>query len=243
MQEKEIFRNLTIIPPIFIRIDGRSFHRLARILLLKKPFDDRFHAAMCAVCAAFLQESGLSPQFAYTFSDEINLYFRHLPFNGRVEKIDSVCASFAASALTLELEIEIPVSFDARIITVFPGDVVEYLHSRQGEAWRNHINAYCQQALIEEGMTPREAADTLYGMPTRDLHEMMFQRGVNLAKTPSWQRRGALVCKTTEKKMGFNPKTGEKVETERPRIRILSDLPLFTSPEGERLVRSLLATE
>ena len=39
---------------------------------------------------------------------------------------------------------------------------------------------------------------------------MMHQRGFNLAKTPAWQRRGVLVCKTETEKEGFNPNTKQK---------------------------------
>ncbi len=165
MENREIFSAITAIPPLFVRLDGRTFHRLAEMLSLKKPFDVRFNEAMVQVCTALVADSGLNPEFAYTFSDEISLYFTRLPFNGRVEKIDSVTASFAASALTLALETTVPISFDARVIPATPGFAVEYLAGRQNEAWRNHLNGYCQQALIGEGIRPRKAADQLKGLP------------------------------------------------------------------------------
>ncbi|MFY1645189.1 tRNA(His) guanylyltransferase Thg1 family protein, partial [Methanoculleus bourgensis] len=112
-KDREIFANLTIFPPIFVRLDGRAFHRLTRALNLRKPFDPAFHASMRAVCRYLLEGSGLTPAFAYTFSDEISLYFRTLPFSGRVEKIDSVTASVAASVLTIELGCAEPLAFDA----------------------------------------------------------------------------------------------------------------------------------
>lgn len=100
-KDREIFANLSIFPPIFVRLDGRAFHRLTRALDLTAPFDPAFHASMRAVCRYLLEESGFTPTFAYTFSDEISLYFQTLPFSGRVEKIDSVTASAAASVLTI----------------------------------------------------------------------------------------------------------------------------------------------
>ena len=116
MEDREIFSNLATIPPVFVRLDGRAFHGLTKKLGFARPFDDRFSAAMEEVSRLLVGESGLSPVFAYTFSDEISLYFRELPFSGRVEKIDSVAASYAASALTLVLGIREPVAFDARIV-------------------------------------------------------------------------------------------------------------------------------
>lgn len=241
MENREIFSNITTIPPVFVRLDGRAFHRLTSVLSFEKPFDDRFNAAMTEVCRALVGESGLSPVFAYTFSDEISLFFSVLPFSGRVEKIDSVAASYAASALTLALGVKEPLSFDARIVQASPESAIEYMVSRQDEAWRNHINAYCQQALISEGMNATAAAARLKGLPAKELHEMMHRRGVNLAKTPAWQRRGVMVFRTEMQKEGYNPKTKETVVATRNIVTTSRDLPLFTTPEGQDFLKKLLA--
>jgi tRNA(His) guanylyltransferase len=243
MENREIFSNITTIPPVFVRLDGRAFHRLTKVLAFEKPFDDRFNEAMVSVCRALVGESGLSPVFAYTFSDEISLYLAQLPFSGRVEKIDSVAASYAASALTLALGLREPVSFDARIVQATPESAVEYMINRQDEAWRNHINAYCQHALISEGMSATAAAARLKGMPAKELHEMMHQRGVNLAKTTAWQRRGVLICKTETEKEGYNPKTKKAVVAKRSAVTTDRDLPLFTTPEGQAFLRKILVAD
>ena len=240
MENREIFSTITAIPPVFVRLDGRAFHRLAENLDLKKPFDDRFSDAMVQVCVALIADSGLCPELAFTFSDEISLYFTKLPFSGRVEKIDSVAASFAASALTNALGGTILLSFDARVIPATPEYAMEYLANRQNEAWRNHINGYCQQALIEEGISAKKAAARLKGIPARELHEMMHVRGVNLAMTLAWQRRGILVYKKITEKEGFNPITQEHVLAERSAVTVERDLPLFTSPEGQSFLKKLL---
>ncbi len=241
MENREIFSTITAIAPVFVRLDGRAFHRLAGILSLKKPFDERFNDAMVQVCTALIADSGLNPEFAFTFSDEISLYFTRLPFNGRVEKIDSVTASFAASSLTLALGGATSLSFDARVIPATPEFAVEYLTGRQNEAWRNHLNGYCQQALIKEGIRPKKAADQLKGLPAKDLHEMMHTRGFNLATTPAWQRRGVLVYKKITKKEGYNPVTREHVVAERSAVTVETELPLFTSPEGKMFLEKLVA--
>jgi len=240
MKERELFANLITIPPVFIRIDGRAFHSVAEDLGLEKPFDSGFSGAMERVCIRFLRESGLSPDLAYTFSDEISLYFSHLPFGGRVEKIDSISASFGASALMLEIAIEEPLSFDARIIQVTPEMAVDYLINRQSEAWRNHLNAYCQNALVREGSSRKEAAKKLRGLASRDLHEFMYSRGVNLAKTPAWERRGVLVYKQLRNVEGFNPIKGELVESLRTAVVSERNLPVFSSPEGRTFLGDLI---
>jgi tRNA(His) 5'-end guanylyltransferase len=195
---------------------------------------------MVEVCRLLVGESGLTPVFAYTFSDEISLYLTELPFSGRVEKIDSVAASYAASALTLALGTKEPLAFDARIVQATPESAIEYMTGRQDEAWRNHLNSYCQQALISEGMDGTDAARILKGMPAQELHEMMHKRGVNLAKTPAWQRRGVLVCKKEIQKDGYNPVTKEHVTVTRSRVTADRDLPLFTTPDGQAFLKKLV---
>lgn len=240
MENREIFSTITTIPPIFIRLDGRAFHRLAENLALKKPFDTGFSDAMIRVCTALIAESGLCPDFAFTFSDEISLYVTQLPFGGRVEKIDSVSASFAASALTLALEVAEPLSFDARVIPATPAFALEYLANRQNEAWRNHLNGYCQQALVEDGLSAKKAAERLKGLPAKDLHELMFRRGFNLAMTPAWQRRGVLVYKKISEKEGFNPITQQTVMAQRSAVTTERELPMFSSPEGKAFLEKLI---
>jgi tRNA(His) 5'-end guanylyltransferase len=240
MENREIFSTITAIPPVFIRLDGRAFHHLTDSLGLEKPFDEFFHKAMVTACTSLVADSGLNPDLAYTFSDEISLYFTKLPFSGRVEKLDSVAASYAASSFTLAIGGTTLIAFDARVIPATPAFALEYMANRQAEAWRNHINAYCQQALIEEGMDMRKAAEQLMGLQSKDLHEMMHIRGFNLATTPAWQRRGTLVYKKLIEKEGFNPITKETVVTERSAVVAESDLPLFTSPEGQVFLQKLL---
>ncbi len=240
MENREIFSNITTIPPVFVRLDGRAFHRLTDCLGLEKPFDEFFHKAMVTTCTSLVADSGLNPDLAYTFSDEISLWFTKLPFSGRVEKIDSVAASYAASSFTLALGGTSLVAFDARVVQATPEFAIEYMANRQAEAWRNHINAYCQQALIEEGMEPRKAAEKLKGLQAKDLHEMMHARGFNLGTTPAWQRRGTLVYKKLTEKKGFNPVTKETVIAERSSVVAGSDLPLFTSPEGKAFLAKVL---
>lgn len=240
MFENEIFKGLTAIPPIFVRIDGRAFHALTSGRGYEKPFDEEFMETMNSVASMLISDSGLEPVFAYTFSDEINLYFKNLPFGGRVEKIDSVCASCAAGAFVAVSGMKKPVSFDARIVFAPGTYVYEYLEWRQNEAWRNHINGYCQQTLISEGMNSRKAADALKGMKAADMHEMMFARGVNLSKTPSWQRRGIVVRRESFMKDGYNPVEEKEVLTRRSRVTTDYNPPLFHTDEGKAYISKII---
>ena len=65
-------------------------------------------------------------------------------------KIDSITASYAASALTIEMSSHF-------LLRLMPGSsgkphyALQYLIDRQAEAWRNHSNSYCHQTLVGEG--------------------------------------------------------------------------------------------
>ncbi len=240
MKRREIFSNLLSVPPVFVRLDGRGFHRVAEEWGLTRPFDSRFARAMARVSERLITSSGLSPDLAFTFSDEINLYFSHIPYSGKVKKIDSITASYAASALTIEMSSPFPVAFDARIIQVSPLYALQYLIDRQAEAWRNHSNSYCHQTLVGEGKASHEAAQLLKGLSSSELHEMMFSRGLNLAKTPAWQRRGIFIYKTAKEIEGFNPVEKKMVKTIRTSVKCISEPPVFSSPEGRLFLSGLI---
>ncbi|MDI9394057.1 MAG: hypothetical protein QM426_00940 [Euryarchaeota archaeon] len=89
--------------------------------------------------------------------------FSKLPFDGRVEKIDSVVASFLGSALTIKLRLEAPIAFDSRLIALQKEEISEYFHWRQLEAWRNFIASWGYYALRNEGAEKDEAAKYLKG--------------------------------------------------------------------------------
>lgn len=233
MQERELFSCLSIFAPVAVRLDGRAFHALTSQMQLKKPYDKGFNDIMCSVCESFLSKSGLEPDFAYTFSDEISIFFSRLPFSGRIEKIDSVCASYASSAFSIFADLNEPVSFDSRVVVLGHDKICEYFSWRQKEAWRNHMNAYCQHALISDGLTPVQAARELKGMKSAKMHEMMHERGINLSKTPEWQRRGTVIHKETYEKTGYNPVEKTEVKTERRKVVRDMSPPLFNEPEGE----------
>ncbi|HOL41858.1 MAG TPA: tRNA(His) guanylyltransferase Thg1 family protein [Methanospirillum sp.] len=240
MKEREIYADLRTFSPIIVRLDGRSFHQVTRTLQFSEPFDERFADAMAHVTRALITDAGFAPLFGYTFSDEISLYFTENIFLGRVEKIDSVLASFASSCLTIALGLKEPISFDARIIPVTLDHVLPYLSWRQQEAWRNHMNGWSQKLLKDEGYTSAEAASLLHAMKAAELHELCFQRGVNLAMTPAWQRRGILVYRIVIEKEGYNPKKDEKTITTRRVVTIDKDIPLFGKPEGKDLIEQMI---
>ena len=236
----EVFSQLCIPPdvPFFVRLDGRRFQAVSETISAEKPFDEKFAKCLVASAKAMFQ-SGFSPALAYVASDEINLLFLYTaPFRRRVEKINSILAGVASSAFSLSapklFEKTSIAAFDARIIVSSLEKIAEYLAWRQGDAWRNHNNAYAYWFLRKTEHKPSEAAKMLKGLKTEDLHDLLFRHGVNLAQTPAWQRRGILIYKEPYKKRVEN-----RVVTRR-RIRENWNLPLFTSKEGKALIQQVL---
>jgi tRNA(His) 5'-end guanylyltransferase len=201
-----------------VRADGRGFKKILENC--KKPYDPEFARSMARVAARLFLDSGLMPALAFTFSDEINLIFLDAPFAGRVEKIDSVIAGFLSAALSLELDRL--VCMDCRTIPIYKAEVSDYLAERQGETWRNHVFSYGFYMLVVDGLTASEAMEELRGMREQEIHELVYQRGINLAKTPAWERRGVMIFR----------KGGQLVQN--------WELPLFSSLEGKALLAEII---
>ncbi len=236
----EIFSQLQVPPdsPFFTRLDGRRFQAVAETVGAEKPFDKKFANCLVSSAKAIFQ-SDFNPTLVYAASDEINALFLYaIPFRRRVEKINSVLSGVASSAFSINLQKQFKktllTAFDSRIIISSKEKITEYLTSRQRDAWRNHNNAYAYWLLRKKGHKPSEAAKMLKGLKTKEIHETLFREGVNSTKTPVWQRRGVLVYREPYQK---------KVESHtvtRWRIKENWDLPLFSSKEGQALIRQII---
>lgn len=217
----EIYSGLCSRAPLMVRADGRGFKKLLEDC--QKPYDLGFARSMIQAAASFFVDSGFSPALAFTFSDEISLLFFEPPFAGRVEKIDSAVAGFLSAALSLDRGRLL--SMDCRTIPLCRAEIIDYLAERQAETWRNHVFSYGFYLLVKEGLSAAAAMQQLRGMKEQDIHEQVFQKGVNLAKTPAWERRGVMVCR----------KDG--------RVAQEWELPLFRSEEGKKLLAEIIGME
>jgi tRNA(His) 5'-end guanylyltransferase len=242
MKQCEIYSNLKIpcSSKIVVRADGRNFQRLAHELGLKKPYDQTFASLMASVGMDIFQE--FSPVMVYTFSDEINILLGEIPFSGRVEKIDSVFAGFISSSFTRNLfmkkqdlnHLSGPISFDSRIIPLSSEMLVKYFQKRQSEAWRNCLNGYAYWTLRKD-YSYQKAVQILRKQKGKDLHDLLFKKGMNVSEVPSWQRRGLGIYRRDVEVEGFNPLEEKKVISIRKKPFIDWDLPLFDSEFFKRL--------
>jgi tRNA(His) 5'-end guanylyltransferase len=236
----DIFSQLQVPPhkPFFVRLDGRRFQIVAEKLRTTKPFDKKFADCLVASGKAIFQ-AGFNPALIYIASDEINTFFTYTaPFNRRVEKINSVLSGTVSSTFSLNVlkvfNKDLTVAFDSRIIITSRGKAFQYVTWRQRDLWRNHNNAYAYWMLRKTGRKPSEAAKKLKGLKAKELHDFLFKHGVNLAKTPSWQRRGILIHKQPYQKQL------ETTTVTRWRIEENWNLPLFITAEGKALLQQIL---
>ncbi len=241
LKEREIYSDIRVFPPFAVRIDGRGFRRALDLLDLKKPYDEHFAHAMADSVELFFAESGINPLFAFTFSDEVTFFFYEIPFNNRIEKIDSIIPSFISSALTVKLNLNNPIAFDSRVILLGKEDIYKYLLWRQAETWRNHVSSYGYYTLLKKGLSEKDASLRLKNMKANQIHELVFKNDINLAETPAWQRCGVLIYRETYEKAGYDPVKKIEVKTHRSGTIQEWNTPIFKNDDGKNLIDRLMA--
>jgi tRNA(His) 5'-end guanylyltransferase len=225
--------------PFIVRLDGWAWHSLAARLKWKKPFDQKLSKTLAKVAEGFFIP--FNPTLAYLFSDEINFLFLRPTSFRRIEKIDSIFAGYASALCTSLLKH--PVVFDCRVIPLpkqkTRQKIRAYLIWRQAECFRNHNNAWAQWVAInKEKLSPEAANRKLSGMKTAALVRYCKSHGIDLSKTPAWQRNGVLLRWETYEKTGYDPI--KKIKTRIARRRVISNpAPDFRSAEGEKLIDEL----
>ena len=89
--------------PVYARIDDRAFHTLCKGL--KKPYSMAFIDTMKEVCKYLVDKTGAI--LGYVQSDEISLgweSYSKAPFEGRIQKLESVLASMASAKFVQYVE-------------------------------------------------------------------------------------------------------------------------------------------
>lgn len=137
-------RKLPTKQSFFIRIDGKSFHRVTKNFV--QPYDIMLHSALISstmqVCRS-IQGALL----AYIQSDEVSICCSNKQqeetqhwFDGKIQKIVSVSASLFTGYFNDQFPITPPAAFDSRIIPVAESEIHSYLIWRQLDCIRNSIN-------------------------------------------------------------------------------------------------------
>ncbi len=236
MKEFEVYSSLKVPrnSKIIVRLDGRSFHKLAKDLKLQKPYDDNFYKVMANVCEDLFKE--FSPILVYTFSDEISLLMDKIPFDGRIEKINSVMASFAASSFVINYGVDFkkPPSFDSRIIPISDEDVLKYFRWRQDESWKNCIASH-GISFLKSKYSNNEANDKINGLNSSEIHELLYRNGINLNDVETYKKRGIAVYRKNKKVEGLNKKENKNQVSYRSYVYVDWDVPIFNEEFFENL--------
>jgi tRNA(His) 5'-end guanylyltransferase len=187
MKEYEKAYRMAIMPncPIMIRIDGKAFHSFTSNL--KKPYDEGFMKAMDTVTYGLCNFSGAV--LGYTQSDEITLVLckeaseQQLFFNGKVQKLCSVLASYATYTFNSIFKNEEKMAlFDCRVFAV-PNlsEATNCLLWREIDARRNSI-----QMAARNYYSHKECNNKNFS----DLSDMLINIGINWNNYPARFKRG-----------------------------------------------------
>ncbi|MBP3197961.1 MAG: guanylyltransferase [Butyrivibrio sp.] len=218
-----------LLPDMYMvaRLDGRGFTKLTKeVCKFEAPFDERFRDMMVNTTKT-LMDCGFRVVYAFTESDEISLLFDkdEDTFGRKVRKFNSTLAGEASAAISLALGMV--ATFDCRMVPLPNLERVEdYFRWRQEDANRNALNSHCYWMLRKEGVSVHKTTSELSGKGVSYKNELLFSKGINYDKLPSWQKRGVGLWKEDYEKEGFNPVTGETKMTTRSRIHVEYELPL-----------------
>ena len=219
----------TVLNELYLvaRLDGRNFSRLTKeICNFKAPFDERFRDMMIATVKK-LMDCGFRIIYGYTESDEISLLFHRdeNTFGRKVRKYNSILAGMASA--TFSLELGQPVAFDCRLVPLPNVELVkDYFLWRQEDAHRNALNAHCYWMLRKEGESVEKATSLLEGKAVSYKNELLFSRGINFDKLPSWQKRGVGIYWDEIEKIGYNPIKNSEEKALRRELKVDIELEL-----------------
>lgn len=231
-----------IVPGMYMvaRIDGRSFTRLTKeVCKFEAPFDERFRDLMVNTVKQ-LMDCGFRVCYGFTESDEISLMFDpdENTFGRKVRKYNSILAGVASSAFSLQLGQ--PAVFDCRMIPLPNIELVQdYFLWRQEDANRNALNSWCYWTLRKEGKSVAEATAGVKGKSIAFKNELLFERGINYDKIPSWQKRGTGLWWDVCEKTGYNPI--KKVEEKAIRHVLKTEYELPYGQEYSKLIKEFVS--
>jgi len=197
-EQAECSRSAMPLLPVCARLDGRCFSSFTRGL--ERPYDVGFSGCM-ELTASYLVEQ-THARIGYTQSDEITLIFMvedyksQIMFNGKFQKLVSVLAAMATARFNGLLSInlaekadQLPV-FDCRVWNVpNRGEAANVLLWREQDATRNSISMVAQSLYSHK---------ELHGKSTKQMQEMIFERGKNWNDEPTFFKRGSYFRRITE---------------------------------------------
>jgi tRNA(His) guanylyltransferase len=229
MRVYETAQDRCVLPNMYMvaRIDGRGFTKLTKdVHKFKAPFDERFRDYMVET-VKHLMTCGFNVVYGFTESDEISLLFSldETLFSRKTRKYNSILAGEASAKFSILLGSV--GAFDCRISELPNAQLVtDYFRWRNEDAHRNALNAHCYWRLREDNFSQSDATEKIKGISNAAKNELLFGYDINFNDLPNWQKRGIGIYWKSFEKEGFNPKTNEKVLTQRRELFVDFDLPM-----------------
>lgn len=232
MHDHEVYSALRLVPGTWcvVRLDGRAF-TLFTGARYRKPFDERFLEVMLHASDALLEHFG--GIYAHTHSDEISIA---LPpeweqFGRRLESILSVAAGVASAAFT-HADGE-AAHFEARVWEgATAREAAAYFRSRQEDARRGALHAWCHWALCRDGMDAGAATLELEGKGREARVELLARHDIAFDEVPAWQRHGVALYYGAQERDGYNPHTHARTKAIRRVLRRDFELPAGNAYES-----------
>jgi tRNA(His) 5'-end guanylyltransferase len=106
-------------------------------------------------------------------------------------------------------------------------DIFSYFKWRQDESWRNCVNSY-GVSFLKTKYSNTEANDKINGMNLSDIHEFLFENGINLNDIETYKKRGIGIYRKNKKIVGFNKKENKNQTSYRSYIYQDWELPIFS---------------
>lgn len=177
--------------PMIIRIDGKSFHTLAKSQDWNKPFDLDFIHDMQDMVVELCKEI-MNVKLVYLQSDEASFLLIDYEeiqtqpwFRNEIQKLCSVTAGFASSKMSLILDRE--AVFDTRVFVIPPFEVCNYFIWRQRDWKRNSINMVARANFSQK---------EIHGLNCDEIQEKLWQeKNINWSDYPTLLKRGSCVLK------------------------------------------------
>lgn len=161
--EKVYSNRLDISMPVIIRVDGKNFSRYTKYF--QKPFDMLLTYSM-QYCAEKLASELQGFRVAYHQSDEISFLLTKgdsersdIAFGGKVNKINSLCASYMSGYFNNYMkefkEVKKLAFFDCRCFNVPESDVSNYFLYRAKDYARNSVTMLAREYFSHSEMHKR----------------------------------------------------------------------------------------
>jgi tRNA(His) 5'-end guanylyltransferase len=224
-----------------IRLDGRDFHTITEDMSFERPFNLEFALSLVKAGKAVFRNK-IRPLFAYLVSDEINFIYSEEVILGHLDKnLDKISHSLSGQVSKIFCNVigylprrKMPF-FDWNAFRTDRSGMLLYLTERQEWAYLNFLRGYAFWIKISSGLTSMQARESLQGLDSPALRDLINSSCIDLEELPLWQHRGILI----RQKRGSTPFEREPSDIYELTVDLKPSL--FKSREGKLYLLNVLS--